>query len=262
MVRSKRWKDEVKDGVMTVHLTSWKHFHDYIRQEMLDYNHYVWRGDRCDNRLLQPSFDRIHKGKSEKFIESRASTHLEYFKLATRGRRGPFPSKIETENDWWALGQHHGLTTPLLDWTRSPFVALFFAFEKEKKPQTDCRAVYAITPSLCRSKSKEVSKLHIGPGRPDILDFFTPFQDENNRLVNQNGLFSRCTFGKPVENWISEKFKGDNETGILIKIIIPNKERDECLRTLNKMNINHLTLYPDLYGASSFCNFTDLISKY
>lgn len=263
MPRIASWKEgDIKNGIMDLNLTSWKYFHDYIRKEMLDYNHYVWRGDRRDDRPLLPSFDRLYKGKERKFIEGRLSVHLENFKLATRGRRGSSPSRIVEENDWWALGQHYGLATPLLDWTRSPFVALFFAFEKDIADQTSHRMVYAITPSSSEIKSNEIAQKHSGPDRPDIVEYFTPLQDENSRLVNQNGLFSRCTSGTSLESWVAEKFKDYEKGAILIRIKIPNRDREECLRTLNKMNINHLTLYPDLFGASNFSNFTDKISRY
>ncbi len=263
MPRPKRWVTKgVTNGIGTVQLSSWKYFHDYVTQEMLDYSYYVWRGDRCDNRPLLPSLDRSHLGSSRVIIERHMATHLQVFMEATRGRRGKTPSKMESENDWWALGQHHGLDTPLLDWTHSAFVALFFTFEKTKKPQTRNRAVYAINPSACEAKSAEIKNVHAGSTRPDITEFFSPQQDENSRLVNQGGLFSRCSAGTPLEGWVAHHWSGENMAMPLIRLLIPDSGRLNCLRTLNKMNINYLTLFPDLHGASSHANTVNRISNY
>jgi hypothetical protein len=40
----------------------------------------------------------------------------------------------------------------------------------------------------------------------------------------------------------------------LEKLVIPNEDRENCLKFLNKMNINRKTLFPDLDGAASYLN--------
>ena len=94
------------------------------------------------------------------------------------------------------------------------------------------------------------------------VEFIRPRSDENQRLVNQNGLFSRAPNGVDLDDWITKNFSGDESGYTLMKLQIPNVDRTDCLRTLNRMNINHLTLFPDLYGASKYCNIHGEISHY
>lgn len=75
-------------------------------------------------------------------------------------------------------------------------------------------------------------------------------------------MFTRSPDALDLESWIKKKYKGENNEYVLIKILIPNRDREECLKTLNRMNINHLTLFPDLYGASKYCNLFGEIEKY
>ena len=289
MVEPDKWSwNNPKDGFGLVKISSWKYFMEFIYSEMLDYETYIWRGQRNSNWELETTLDRlikaakIRKTKQLDFVHN----HLEQFKYATRGRRGANPRNIENDNEWWALGQHHGLATPLLDWTSSPFVAAYFAFIDTGQRQTEFRAVYALHKPTIEKKvvqiqrdqenknKKELEDIEAGKKKTGILgkiilkgpvypeiEFIRPLSDENHRLVNQGGLFSKSPSGKTLDFWVQENFAGEDEYN-LIKILIPNTERKQVLKTLNRMNINHLSLFPDLYGASRFCNLFGEIDKY
>lgn len=249
------------DGVMDVELSSWKVFHSYVVDEMLQYSHFVWRGQRDSEWGLQSSIDRLVETNPRKKLTKRLlETHLEKFKVATRGRRGANPPREISEDEWWALGQHHGLATPLLDWTRSPFVALYFAFEKSESPKSGVRAVWAL--SGAASLNSKLKENH-SDLESSVLQLIRPHQDENARLVSQGGLFTRAPLGQTVEDWIRKHASfGEEGAAHLIRILIPDYAREECLRALNMMNINHMTLFPDLYGASQHCNKTFSILNY
>lgn len=179
------------------------------------------------------------------------------------------------------------MATPLLDWTASPFVAAYFAFIGSGTDQTTHRAVYALhRPSIEKkvrdllraekqSRREKLEELEKAPEPKNHLaiaglklepkpefEFIRPRSDENQRLVNQSGLFTRATNGATIEDWVQKHFAGETGRYHLMKILIPNRDREVCLRILNRMNINHLTLFPDLYGASKFCNLFSEIDKY
>lgn len=263
MTMQPRWTSgEVSDGSVSFRLASWSQIFDFLETVVFTQpgrnRRYVWRGQRRDDWSLSSSLDRLLEalgllGGNPEAVEGASREHLRAFQLAARGRRGSNPQVMSAESDWWALGQHYGLATPLLDWTRSPFAAAYFAFE-EASAGTDFRVVYGLDQVAVLQKSAELAD---GPslerGRPPVVEFFDPMSDENQRVVSQGGLFTRAPIGTPIERWVAESFEG-SAVPVLLRIKIPDRDRLACLRGLDRMNINHLSLFPDLGGASRYVN--------
>ena len=245
-----------EDGVKVLEFDSWRAFVEHMMGERTLYAGYVYRGQRDSDWDIWSTYDRLDDSGAVQF---RLDRHLHHFRSAVRARRSPGERPPRTENDWWALGRHYGLATPLTDWTCSPFVALYFAYF-ESDFTADRRAVCALQGASVEERVRELLERQ-EIARADAVELFTSESDENLRMISQSGVFVKLPEGRDLESWIRQYFAG-SEAEILIKYLLPNTEREECLRGLNRMNINHMTLFPDLAGAAAYCNLAQLIPAY
>jgi hypothetical protein len=249
---------KTKNGIRNISCESWEGYVDFLNGTLLDYRNYVFRGHASDSWQLEPTLARALTGiKTSK--EEAIQRHLENFKYATRGRRGHNPPALKSEDEWWALGQHHGLATPLLDWSESPYVAAYFAFHTAHEHESEHRVVFALSTNSVRKKAKELEE----DGRiKEAIRFVRPLSDENPRLITQRGLFTHIPSGESIDRWIAKHFAGNTSGAKLLRIQIPSSHRFAAMKSLNRMNVNHLSLFPDLYGAAKYCNHDLQIEKY
>jgi len=156
---------------------------------------------------------------------------------------------FQKEDEIWALGQHYGLETPLLDWTFSPYIAAYFAFEKPPGTDDSHRYVYALNLCVTRLLLKRKTRKDRFVGIIDTLTQPSP------RFLVQKGVFTRVLEGNDIEKGVRDYSKlRPNEGVILVKFKIPTGDREKCLDQLNLMNINHTSLLLDLRDVADRCN--------
>jgi FRG domain-containing protein len=164
----------------------------------------------------------------------------------------------DTEWDWLALGQHHGLPTRLLDWTYSPYVALHFATAAHMDDDgvvwcIDYTRAHERLPERLRQpladEGADVFTTELLAGGAATLGELEELDDElfllfveppsfDARIVNQYALFSVVsTPGTRLEE-------------LAQRIVIPAELKWEVRDKLDQANITERVLFPGLDGIS------------
>ncbi len=173
------------------------------------------------------------------------------------------------------------------DGTRSLFCLKHNIVERFRKSTADSR-------DADQPGSDEMEELMLSPSPGyDQLTFYKPLSDDNFRMIHQQGLFTVSRSHHTVKQWVEQNYGEirdglkaalDDETHrkepdkrrirkltteiqsgwILLKVNIINRQTDRqnILKRLNRMNLNHVTLFPDIEGASLYANMQGDIHHY
>jgi hypothetical protein len=249
--------------VNEIEVESWSEFEKAIDEYIASpawSGKFAFRGQGNANWTLRPSLLRSVTGDYPKLglrsIERQATEHF----AARAANHHPFAPDRDPGDwlAWWPLMQHHGAPTRLLDWTKSPYVAAYFAVEDLKADEDG--AVYLVHTELVNQAATDATGKPLLDlqfidetwddimKKPHLIKFITP-QRMTTRMAAQQGLYSICK--SPLmahDEAISNVLPSEKRDDYFRRLTIPGRLKREVARQLQYMNITASSLFPGIDG--------------
>jgi hypothetical protein len=263
-----------KKGIIEDVFVSWADFRNETSKMVpdLDYHKYIWRGQSRSDWMIESSWKRLKSnGTLDDYLKilDRVYDQISTWsdkewdiyekdeKLISKKQQNPYLNeqeyieKIENKRynnkelfSFLAFLQHHGFPTPMIDCTKSPYIASYFAFEGSYDNHCNSVAIYRIDKTLLKNISDtEVCK---DVKMPVIIEASSK---GNVKQIIQQGLYLTLSEKEILKlNEDLKRMVNYSVEPIIKKFTINNSDRKNAMRELEQMGINHLSLFPDIEG--------------
>jgi len=253
---------------------------------------WVFRGQEDASWDIKSSLEREAQRLGNTDLAAFEANALKHIKLAPHFGE---PSNIQPEDDfsWLALLQHHGGKTRLVDFSRSFYVALYFAVRD--CPDSDA-AVWALATAgmdakmatLDQQTNYTLSEADVPrrlvnnaialpdryKGDGNLAIVYADPSNLNRRMIAQQGQFLcglnlETSFMDSLVNGLGlidksemacrleklDDIKQESSDGKIIKICVPKSQHRNILFHLRRMNLTEATLFPGLDGFARSLNY-------
>jgi hypothetical protein len=219
----------------------WSEFKRQIEENFLK-GDFIFRGQKNSSFPLRSTFFRSNRCDLKTYTE-RDVPKLQNMVQAFTDHR----YDLKNSEDYGALlnlARHHGYPAPILDWTKSHYIAAFFAFCECDKTDDHVRIfTFNTNEWFC---SQNIYSNSITDPRPNItMKELNIYQNTRPVLQQAVQMFSNID---DIE-WFIRFQEQKRSKNYLDYFDISTRERDVIMKDLRIMGITHATMYGGLDGV-------------
>jgi hypothetical protein len=262
--------------MVAIEIKDWNHFSS-IAEELSDRGPdgpNIFRGQDNAEWPLRPSLTRLLLDQNVDLtngLEIEKKALREFQKQAHLAAEFCRDLRRDDVLTWWEIMQHYGAPTRLLDWTTSPYIALYYAVENIGNTKVD-GALFRFDVGhlnfVTRVRGKDggpekfglqqIEKSLTGKEYEPYLDVIGNPRP-TDRMVAQQSSFSVCTelledHDKIADSIVFNGVHGSEAQSIFTKYIIKGSLKPRFLANLEMMNIKASALFPGIDGLGRSVN--------